>query len=81
MSAGARCLTSNIPENTAVTGDFGSSFISGDTESLTEVCRRLLAEPDENPRAEEQMEMIRRKYSYDRMILQTEQVYEKVRKV
>ncbi|MBQ9358469.1 MAG: glycosyltransferase family 4 protein, partial [Abditibacteriota bacterium] len=36
MSAGVPCLTSDIPENTKVTGKFGKSFRSKDSASLRE---------------------------------------------
>lgn len=80
MSAGARCLTSDIPENTDVLGEFGTSFISGDEESLYRALTSLLSQPAENPRAEEQRQLIRRQYSYDTMVEKTLAVYEKARR-
>lgn len=75
MSAGARCLTSDIPENTDVLRDFGAVFQSGDAQSLYEALSRLLEEPWENPRAEEQQTYICTRYSYDTMIKKTEEIY------
>lgn len=80
MSAGARCLTSDIPENTDVLGEFGTFFISGDEESLYQALSSLLSQPAENPRAEEQRQLIRRQYSYDTMVEKTLAVYEKARR-
>lgn len=80
MSAGARCLTSDIPENTDVLGEFGTFFISGDEESLYQALSSLLSQPAENPRAEEQRQLIRRQYSYDAMVEKTLAVYEKARR-
>ena len=80
MSAGARCLTSDIPENTEVLEDFGTFFASGDEESLYCALSSLLAQPGENPRAEEQRQLIRQQYSYDTMVEKTLAVYEKARK-
>ena len=49
MSAGARCLTSDIPENTAVTGDFGFHFKCSDVNSLKDKLHELLkTEPQDN---------------------------------
>ena len=80
MSAGARCLTSDIPENTDVLGEFGTSFVSGDEESLYQALSSLLSQPAENPRAEEQRQLIRQRYGYDTMVEKTLAVYEKARR-
>ena len=77
MSAGARCLTSDIAENTDVLGDFGVCFETENEESLYKKLSMLLAKPAENPRAEEQRQYIRRRYSYDAMVERTQTVYEK----
>lgn len=78
MSAGARCLTSDIPENTAVLRDFGYTFKSGDKESLYESLRAALGESGENPRMQEQREYIAKTYNYDVVVEETEIVYNKV---
>lgn len=75
MSAGARCLTSDIPENRAVLRDFGATFRSGDVDSLHEKLCQALSEPDENPRAAEQRAYILEHYNYDTMVQETESVY------
>lgn len=76
MSAGARCLTSDIPENTDVTRGFGAAFRSGDADSLYESLSRLLAQGDDHPRAEEQRRYIRTAYTREAMVSRTEQVYQ-----
>ena len=78
MSAGARCLTSDIPENADVLGDFGATFASGDEQSLYERLAEALDAPPENPRAEEQMRCIRERYDYALVEERTWQVYRKV---
>lgn len=75
MSAGALCLTSDIPENREVLGEFGFVFHSGDVQSLYEVLSHLLAGPLENPRAEEQRRYIRRRYTVAAMVDKTEGAY------
>ena len=46
MAAGCCCLTSDISENTDVTGDAGISFRTGDVEDLKEKLEMLLADDD-----------------------------------
>lgn len=77
MSAGARCLTSDIPENAVVLGGFGTTFASGDEQSLYEKLQEALDAPGGNPRAGEQMAYIREHYNYDRVEKETWEVYEK----
>lgn len=80
MSAGVRCLTSDIPENTAVLGDFGYTFADGDEQSLYEKLREALDAPVENPRREEQMQYIREHYHYGIVEKKTWEVYQKALK-
>ena len=77
MSAGARCLTSDIPENTAVLGSFGSTFSSGEEQSLYEKLQDALRAPAGNPRKEEQMRYIREHYHYGLVEEKTWAVYQK----
>lgn len=77
MSAGARCLTSDIAENTVVLGDFGDTFRSGDEDSLYGKLQELLNAPKENPRAEEQKRYIRQRYNYELAEAKTWDVYQK----
>ena len=77
MSAGARCLTSDIPENAGVLGEFGAVFRSGSEQDLYEKLSQALEQPWENPRAAQQREYIRRQHGYDRMVERTLAVYER----
>ncbi len=73
MSAGVRCLTSDIPENTAVTGEFGFSFKSGDAGALAEKLSGLLKSASQ--RNEAQIAYIEENYSCDAVAAKTEAVY------
>ncbi len=73
MSAGARCLTSDIPENTAVTGKFGYSFKCSDAVSLRDKMVEVLkAEPQDNT---EQIKYIVENFGCDAVAKKTEAVY------
>ena len=73
MSAGARCLTSDIPENTAVTGKFGYSFRCSDVSSLRSSMSELLkCVPGDNT---EQIRYITDSYGCDAVASKTEAVY------
>ncbi len=76
MSAGARCLTSDIPENTEVLGPFGTVFRRGDEASLLEKLREALDSPWPPSRAEDQKRYIRERYSYDLVLEKTWRVYQ-----
>ena len=39
LSLGAKCLVSDIPENTTVTADYGTEFRTEDTDSLARALR------------------------------------------
>ncbi|MBP5273948.1 MAG: glycosyltransferase family 4 protein [Abditibacteriota bacterium] len=78
MSCGARCLTSDIPENTTVTGRFGRSFVSKDAASLAEALEKCLAEQAGAFPREEEMEYIKENYSYERAVEETEALYNKI---
>ena len=75
MSAGARCLTSDIPENTAVLGGFGTAFRHGDEESLREKLQEALDAPEEAREA--QKRYIQEHYNYGRVVEKTWAVYRK----
>ena len=44
MAAGCCCITSDIPENTSVTGEYGVSFKTGDDNDLAKKLRAVLAD-------------------------------------
>ncbi len=77
MSSGAKCVTSDIPENSVVLKDFGRTFVSKDENSLADALRLSLSEPI-HERAEEQAEYIRKNYSYDEMIKKHRDVYARI---
>lgn len=79
MSCGARCMVSDIPENTAVLKDFGYTYHVGNIDSLAETLEMALSEPCENSRAEEQMKYIADNYCYDSVVEKTLSVYQKVK--
>ena len=73
MSVGARCLVSDIPENTAVTGKFGFSFKCSDITSLEDKLRELLeTSPQYNA---EQVKYISDNYGCDLVATKTQEVY------
>ena len=73
MSAGAKCLVSDIPENTAVTGIYGYSFRCSDVNALKDKIKDLLeTEPNVNT---EQIKYIADNYSCDAVAAKTEEVY------
>lgn len=76
MSAGVRCLCSDIPENTAVLDRFGTTFASGDVQSLFEKLQALLDAPPVYPLAEAQKQYVQERYNYSRVEEQTWEVYQ-----
>lgn len=74
MSVGAKCLTSDIPENAAVLGKFGTTFRHGDEDSLRQKLQEALSGPWDM--AEEQMRCIRERYNYGLVVEKTWKVYQ-----
>lgn len=79
MSVGAKCLVSDIPENTIVLNDYGYTFTSMDDESLAESLKQAVSS-SENPHKNDEIEYVKRNYSYDALIEAHEKVYESVAK-
>ena len=79
MSCGARCVVSDIPENTLVLKNFGQFFVSKDKNSLANALIEVLNEPYDTEKANKQMEYIKNNYSYDRFYREHEQLYTRVR--
>ena len=76
MSVGAKCLVSDIPENTCVLGDFGFSFKVEDTDDLArQLENAVLAD---NPDPEGEKEYVSINYSYDRVVDQHIEMYERI---
>lgn len=76
MSCGAKCLVSDIPENTCVLGDFGYSFRVSDTDDLARVLEEAVA--DVNTRPEEEKAFVAENYSYDRVVDRHVEMYERI---
>ncbi len=75
LSAGAKCLVSDIPENTSVAGEFTRSFKCSNVDDLERMLKACLAEGDDHPLAERQMQYIADHYGYDRVLSATLEVY------
>ena len=74
MSYGNRCITSDIPESTDVTGPMGACFESGNAQSL----RRRLAEAESAPAEHTRDEIaayICAKYNWEDVVTETLAVY------
>lgn len=76
MSVGAKCLVSDIPENTCVLGDYGFSFRTADIDDLA---RRLEdATAADIPDPEGEKEYVRQNYSYDRVVDLHMEMYQRI---
>ena len=78
LSIGAKCLVSDIPENTTVTDKYGTSFKVEDTDSLAQALDRDCAEVYPQARREEQIQYVRTNFDYDVMLDRYEEVYHHV---
>ena len=78
MSCGTRCLVSDIPENTSVTLDFGDSFKCSDVDDLRNTLIHILSQDAAYINKDKQIAYIKEKYSYERVIKETEAVYKEV---
>ena len=83
MSYGNICLTSDIPENTDVTEEYGFSFIAGDVNSLAEKLVELCTQADalrdnEKYTRESIQKFILGKYNWDNVTKRTLACYEDI---
>ncbi len=78
MECGARCLVSDIPENTSVLGEFGLSFETGSSSALADGINSSLSSPRTSEQAEKQTAYVRENYDYDRLVDRYEEVYRRV---
>ena len=78
MSIGAKCLVSDIPENTSVTDVYGTSFKVEDTDSLAKALERDCAEPYPQEKREEEIDYIHVNFDYDVMLDRYEEAYHHV---
>jgi glycosyltransferase involved in cell wall biosynthesis len=75
MSFGCRCLTSDIPENISVTGQFAASFQKSDIAHLAEKLRALGAGELPFPPPEEITEYVLGRFNWDDVARRTLEVY------
>lgn len=78
LSLGVRCLVSDIPENTAVAGRYGTVFRAGDSADLGRMLELLCKGQAASVRNTEQMHYLRTHYDLGRMFDQYEAVYRRV---
>ena len=83
MSYGSLCLTSDIPENTDVTEEYGFSFASGDANALAEKLTELCSNIDslrntEQYKRENIQRFIMGKYNWDDVTKRTLECYEDI---
>ena len=80
MSAGARCLASDIPINRSVLGSYGTVFRSKDVSDLRDQLQKLVDTPDDPERKPAQIEYIQQNYNYERVVRQNLEVYQRTAK-
>ena len=81
LSYGNLCLTSDIPECTEVTGEFGVTFKQGDADDLMEKLGFLCASPETVSEMKKKIEtMPLGEYEWDKITDSTLALYERARK-
>lgn len=75
LSYGKRCLVSDIPENTEVTGELADIFRKGDSKDLQYHLKKILNPPDMLPKADDIRARIRDKYDWDIVVQETMMLY------
>ena len=78
LSIGARCLVSDIPENTVVTDIYGAAFKPEDTDDLARALERECAQEYPDAMRQQQIEYIHTNFEYDVMLDRYEEVYHHV---
>lgn len=78
LSIGARCLVSDIPENTVVTDAYGASFQPSDIDDLARALTKECAQDYSQEKRKEQIEYIHANFDYDVMLDRYEEVYHHV---
>lgn len=79
MSYGARCLISDIPENTGVAGAYADSFQKSNVEDLREKLCRLTAQDYVFAHTKQEIaEYIIEKYKWDEIVEETLRLYENI---
>ena len=79
MSYGRCCLTSDIEENTQVTGKYGKTFKKGDVKDLIKQLENIINNRDKEMwhKNEEISNYILEKYNWDDVTKQTKELYKK----
>lgn len=78
LSIGARCLVSNIPENTVVADIYGASFTPEDTDDLARALERECAQEYPDAMRQQQIRYIHTNFEYEVMLDRYEEVYHHV---
>lgn len=79
MSYGRRCVTSDIEENTQVTGNYGMSFKKSDIEDLKKQLEAAISgeSSDKWRSSQEISDYILEKYDWDNVVEETKDLYKK----
>ena len=78
LSIGARCLVSDIPENTVVTDIYGAAFKPEDTDDLARALERECTQEYPDAMRQQQIEYVHTNFEYDVMLDRYEEVYHHV---
>ena len=78
LSIGARCLVSDIPENTVVTDIYGAAFKPEDTDDLARALERECTQEYPDTMRQQQIQYIHTNFEYDVMLDRYEEVYHHV---
>lgn len=78
LSIGARCLVSDIPENTVVTNIYGAAFKPEDTDDLARALERECTQEYPDAMQQQQIQYIHTNFEYDVMLDRYEEVYHHV---
>lgn len=78
LSIGARCLVSDIPENTVVTDIYGATFKPEDTDDLARALERECTQEYPDAMRQQQIQYIHTNFEYDVMLDRYEEVYHHV---
>lgn len=78
LSIGARCLVSDIPENTVVTDIYGAAFKPEDTDDLARALERECTQEYPDAMRQQQIQYIHTNFEYEVMLDRYEEVYHHV---
>ena len=75
LLVGAKCLVSDIPENTSVVAEYGTNFKVEDADSLARALERDCEEEYPQTMREAQIDYVHTNFYYDVMLDRYEEVY------